>query len=218
MNLRDIRLTAEQVGLGYFTLSGVIVEATGVFTGTITLIESADGTVTTEAATGIIAAIGASPESLPTTLVSTTPAFTVTGSATIATDGTTTLDLAGLAPDGTTAIAVTLNGTTTAFPVMYETPQSAESGLEVINGVTVNESCALADQLRAVRLQLIAGQAVSRTEFGGRSLYFQKADLAELTKEIEKLDAQCAVASGTTTTTPDLTTRTRRQIRMNPYN
>ena len=214
---RQISLTGEQTGLGWFQLSGIINEASGVLSGTLTLISGEDNSVATETITGTISAIGAVPEDLHIAPIAATPTMAVGGSAQIATDGNTALNLAGTAPDGVTLVAVTLNGTATPYVVQFETPQIGESGLEVINGVTVNEPCALADQLRAVRLQLIAGQSVSRTEFNGRSLYFHRASLEELTKEIARLDAQCAAASGITSTTPDLTRRTRRQIRINPY-
>jgi hypothetical protein len=216
MNLRNISLTGEQSSEGFFfTLQGIIQEATGLFTGTITLIE-ADGTVTTEPMTGTIPAIGANPETLPVAPASATPALAVLGSVTIQPDGSAALSLTGLAPDAITAVASVMTGSATAYPVQFETPQLAGGGLEVLNGATINEPCALADQLEVARLQLISGQQVTRTEFSGRSLYFKAGDLSELNLAIAKYRALCA---GTTSTpvAVDPASRTRRQIRINPW-
>lgn len=116
------------------------------------------------------------------------------------------------------AISMIATGTANDRLVHHGTAQHDhdESGMTVLGGVSVNDPCALAQKLRAVRLELIAGQGIARTEVAGRSVYFTAGNLAALEKEIARLDSECAAASGTTLK-PSTTPRTRRAIRFNPY-
>ncbi|KJS13697.1 MAG: hypothetical protein VR78_11030 [Hoeflea sp. BRH_c9] len=144
---------------------------------------------------------------------------------------TGTVDLSGTGTiDATGVMSINITGTVggAAFAgvavgaandrlVHHGTAQhdSEESGATVL-GIAAADPCALATKLRAIRLELIAGQGIARTEVAGRSVYFQKGDLAALEREIARLDAACATANGTTIK-PSETPRTRRAIRFNPY-
>ena len=54
------------------------------------------------------------------------------------------------------------------------------------------DPCAEAERLRAIRTDLISGRAESQVRFGDEEVRYQKGDLAELNKEIARLEALCA--------------------------
>lgn len=211
MNLRSINLRTE-APQGAFLLSGVINE-TGVLAGSLSFFEKGTASSVTVAVAGVIT--GTNPEDLPIVSQDTVK-LGIGGSAQIQTDGSTTASLTGTLPNGDALTSTTLTGTTESYPVHYRDPQLSAEGLEVLNGITTDQPCLLLQQLRAAKLRLISGQAESRVEFEGRTLYFHPANLSELDKEITKYAGLC-VASGGTDLEAETPTRTRRQIRFNPY-
>ncbi|MBZ0217791.1 MAG: hypothetical protein K8F25_14630 [Fimbriimonadaceae bacterium] len=214
-DIRSIKASGEQSGVGAFYLSGFIAITDNTLTGTLLLIDES-GDHHTTAITGTVS--GSDPETLTTTA---TDAATLdaNGTGTIDSGGAVALTLSGTAPDATTSITAALTGGAEEHIVLYETPalDGDPNGLDVIDSVAINEPCLLADKLRVVRTQFISGQLASRVEHDGRSLYFSAAKLTELTAEIARLDALCAAQGGTNSQTDLPTVRTRRQIRINPY-
>lgn len=189
--------------------SGFINEADGTVTGRITRIDSDTLAVDTASITGTVT--GSAPETLVFTSIAATLDLGVTG--TIADVGIIT---AAATLDGVTAIALT--GAANNRIVSHATAQheADAAGLTAL-GVPADDPCALLAVLKRARWELLSGQAVSRvTAPGGRDVTFQKGDLAELAKEIARLEVECRAASGITQT-PSSAPRTRRAIRFNPY-
>lgn len=216
MTIRSYSLRGEQADLGLFMSSGFIDQGNGALTGTLTLLLTAtDNKSHTVAVNGLVT--GLNPEVMPI-ISQDTETLNAFGTGEITLDGSATISLAGTAPDGITPITVTMTGSVMQNPIVYDTPANAlGNGLDVLNGITINEPCALADQLRAARLRLIAGEAAIRVEFGDKNIWLKPANLTALTAEIAKLDAQCAAMGGTNSFVGTPTPRSRRLLRINPY-
>lgn len=181
----------------------------GTVTGRVTRIDSDTLAVDTASVTGTVT--GSTPETLAFASIAATLNLSVTG--TIAEVGIIT---AAATVDGATVIA--MSGASNNRIVSHGTAQHEldEAGVTAL-GVPADDPCALLAVLKRARWELLSGQAVSRvTAPGGRDVTFQKGDLAELAKEIARLEVECRAVTGTTQT-PSNTPRTRRAIRFNPY-
>ncbi|WP_176083130.1 hypothetical protein [Martelella sp. HB161492] len=72
-----------------------------------------------------------------------------------------------------------------------------------INGtaVDIDDPCAMASALRAVRLKRIAGEAVEESEIqspvGKRRIKLATTSISDLEQEIARLETACAVKNGT---------------------
>lgn len=182
----------------------------GTVTGHVTKIDGDTLAVDTASITGTVT--GSAPETLAFASIAATLNLSVTG--TIADVGIIT---ATATLDGATAIP--MSGASNNRVVAFATAQheTEANGLTVLGGINPDDPCALLAVLKTARWELLSGQAVSRvTAPGGRDVTFQKGDLAELAKEIARLEVECRAASGITTS-PSSTPRTRRAIRFNPY-
>ena len=180
----------------------------GTVTGRVTRIDSDTLAVDTASVTGTVTG---SPEALSFASIAATLNLSFSGS--VADVGVVTGDFT---LDGVTVIAG--NGASNNRIVSHGTAQHEldEAGVTAL-GVPADDPCALLAVLRKARWELLSGQAVSRvTAPGGRDVTFQKGDLAELAREIARLEVECRAVTGTTQT-PSNTPRTRRAIRFNPY-